>query len=94
METLKKSSLFWDTEDVDPQKNERFVIERILAYGDETDFKWAVTFYGKEKLKNNFLKIKTLDKKSLSFWCQYFKINPSLCIQNQLVSRQSAFWKR
>ncbi len=91
MKTLQKTSLFWDTKDIDARKNERFVIGRILAFGDESDFKWALDFYGVKKLKENLLKIRSLDKKSLSFWCQYFKISPSLCIQNQSVQKQSAF---
>jgi len=94
METLQKTSLFWDVRDIDPQKHARFIIERILAYGDETDFNWAINFYGKEKIKEYFLKSKTLDKKSLSFWCQYFNLNEEKCIRNRSTQKQSAFWKR
>ncbi len=94
METLQKISLFWDVKDVDPRKNERFVMGRILAYGDEADLEWALSFYGAKKLRDNLLKIRSLDKKSLSFWCQYFKINPSICVQNQSVKKQNAFWGR
>jgi hypothetical protein len=94
METLQKTSLFWDVIDINPQKHAQFIIERILAYGDEADFNWAIDFYGKEKVKDYFLKSKTLDKKSLSFWCQYFNLNKEKCIQKQSTQKQSAFSKK
>ena len=93
-EILKKTSLFWDAKDVNPQKNTQFIIERILTYGDEADFKWALAFYGNKKIKECFLKIKNLDKKSLSFWCQYLNLNQSKCIQNQFLKERAAFWKK
>lgn len=67
MKTLRKTSLFWDVKNLDPRRHARFIIERILAFGDKDDFDWAVDFYGKEKIKKCFLKNKILDKKSLSF---------------------------
>lgn len=93
METLKNPSLFWDVRDVDPRKSEKFVIERILAYGDEKDFSWAKEFYGRDKIFKNFLKIRSLDKKSRSFWHQYFNLE-SKCIPKRSAPEQSAFWKR
>ena len=80
METLQKNSLFWDTVRIDPQKNGKFVIERILTYGDEEDFRWASDFYGAEKIKNVLSLSRTLDKKSLSFWRQYFNVEKTKCI--------------
>lgn len=94
METLQKPFLFWDVKDLDPQKHARFIIERILTFGDETDFNWAVDFYSKEKIKECLLKSKVLDEKSKSFWCQYFNLKQSKCIRSQSTQKQSAFWKR
>jgi len=94
MNTLDKKSLFWDVERVDPQKNERLVIERILSFGDEEDFKWAMNHYDKEKITNNLLNSKSLDNKSLLFWCQYFNINKEKCLANQSMKKQSAFSRR
>lgn len=94
METLQKTSLFWDVVDINPRKHAQFIIERILTYGDESDFNWAIGFYGKKKIKDYFLKSKTLDKKSLSFWCQYFNLKEEKCIQKQSAQKQNVFWKR
>ena len=94
MKTLEKKSLFWDVKSIDPEKNQRFVIERILDFGDEIDFKWAIKYYGKDKIVENLTQARTLSAKSLLFWCQYFNINKEKCLANQSIQKQSAFWKR
>ena len=94
METLAKRSLFWDISEVNPQKNKKFIIERILAFGDEEDFHWAIKTYGNDEIKENLLQNKSLDKKSLFFWCQYFNLDQNKCLKNQLAKKQSWFWKR
>lgn len=94
METLTKKSLFWDVNTLDPVKNKKFIIERILNYGDEVDFCWAKETYGDKKIKEALLKSRALDKKSLSFWCQYFKLDQNRCLENQSARRPSGFSKR
>jgi hypothetical protein len=74
MDIRSKKSLFWDVEQVDFRKNERFVIERILQYGAEDDFRWAKKKYGLKKIKEGFLKSRSLDDKSYNFWRQYFNL--------------------
>jgi len=71
---FRKNYLFWDVVGINPQENRQFIIERILLYGDKDDFLWANDFYGEEKLKQAFLHSRTLDKKSMSFWRQYFRV--------------------
>lgn len=94
MQTLTKKSLFWDVAKVDPRKNEKFIIERILNYGDEEDFHWARKAYGDKRVKETLLKSKALDNKSLSFWCQYFNLDQNKCLNNQSAKKPSWFWKR
>jgi hypothetical protein len=94
METLRKPSLFWDVAHVDPKSNQKFIIERILDLGDEKDFKWALDYYGRDKIVENLVKSKRLSQKSLLFWCRYFKINIQRCLGKQSTKKQSAFWNR
>jgi hypothetical protein len=94
METLSKPSLFWDVRNVNPDKNGDFVIDRILGLGDEEDLRWAIAYYGIDKIKVRVENGKNLDDKSLSFWCKYFDIDEQLCIQKQSKVKQGAFWKR
>lgn len=93
-ETLTKASLFWDVKEVDPKKNQQFVIERVLDFGDVEDFHWARDFYGGEKIKEGFLKSKSLSKKSNNFWCLYFDLDKNQCIQNQSTKKPNVFLQR
>ena len=94
MKALLKPSLFWDVRSVDPVKNGDFVIDRILNLGDEGDLKWAINFYGADKIKSRVKNGNNLDEKSFSFWCKYFGIDKQSCIQKRLKTKQSAFWRR
>jgi hypothetical protein len=94
METLNKPSLFWDVSRVDPKEHQKFIIERILDFGDQEDFRWAVDYYGKDKIVDNLTKSRKLSKKSLLFWCRYFNINSQKCSAKQSTKKQSAFWNR
>ncbi|MFA5871928.1 MAG: hypothetical protein WC858_04395 [Parcubacteria group bacterium] len=94
MKTLQKKSLFWDVAALDPQKNAGFIIERVLAFGDKEDVKWALAFYGEEAITSVVRKSKTLDQKSLQFWCNYFNLDKSQCAKQPSIRKQSAFWKR
>lgn len=91
---LKKQSLFWDVSAVDPQKNSRFVIERVLTFGDNDDFRWINDFYGLARIKEIIKKSRNIDKKSLSFWCQFFNINKEECIPNLSINKQEVSWQR
>ncbi len=96
METLQKRSLFWDIDPktIDLEQHKRFIMERILARGDVEDIHWAQKLYGNGPLKETLLKAKTIDPKSLSFWCHYFNLDRELCIRKPSLLKRAAFWKR
>ena len=94
METLRKKSLFWDVEALDPNKDGSFIIGRILHFGDTDDFAWAMRFYGREQLEKTLRSSVGLDSKSLSFWCQFFNIDKATCTKNQSTNQPSAFSQR
>lgn len=94
MDILNKPSLFWDVKDVDPQKHQKFVIERILQYGDPEDYKWAMEYYGRDSLIEGLLEARGLDKKSLSFWCQFFNLDIQQCTAKSFTQTPSAYWKK
>ena len=94
METLNKKQLFWDVEIVDAQKDAKFIIERILSFGDEEDFKWAGNFYGRDKIKKVVCESRNLDSKSFNFWRQVFNVKKEECILNQSASQRESFWKK
>ncbi len=96
METLQKRTLFWDVnpENIDPKKNQRFVIERILSRGDVEDMRWAQEFYGDEALKTTLVSTKIIDRKSFFFWCSYFNVDTQQCTQKPSLLKRDAFWKK
>jgi hypothetical protein len=94
METLEKKSLFWDVQALNPEKEKNFIITRILNFGDTDDFAWAMQFYGRDKVEEVLQKSTQLDKKSFSFWCRFFTIDPSTCIEKQSTNQPSAFSQR
>ena len=97
IKATQKQGLFWDVSlnELDEKKHSNFIIQRILEKGDLDDLQWAIGFYGNKSVKdvflNNFMKE---DSKSQNFWCLYFNINKSQCIQNQSMKKQSLFLKR
>jgi len=95
-EILKKIELFWDCDinSIEPIKNKKFIIERILSRGDVDDFNWALQFYGADTIQKIVLNNKTLDLKSQNLWCRYFNINNNLCTRKQSMRKQSPFLTR
>lgn len=96
MDTLQKTALFWDIDrqSLDVEQHKRFIIERILARGDTDDFLFAERTYGSDAIRETLLKAKTLDRKSLSFWCFYFNIDKRRCTEKLSLLKRAAFWKK
>lgn len=69
--------LFWDTiyNDIDWQKNARYVIERVLTRGTLEDWKQIKEYYGLDKIKEETIQSRTLDKITLNFYSVFFGIS-------------------
>ncbi|MFA5831373.1 MAG: hypothetical protein WC878_06085 [Candidatus Paceibacterota bacterium] len=91
-----RPSLFWDTDvkTINPKKNARFVIERVLSRGEISDFAVLKKMYSDDEMKKVVMENQTFDRKSQNFWCSYFNLNSSLCTRNQLTQKQSPFLAR
>jgi len=91
-----RPALFWDTDvsALDPIKNAVFIIKRILARGDLSDFLWAKKMYDDSKIREVVLADRELDARSANFWYTYFNIDKATCIQKQSTRQQGLFWKR
>ncbi len=66
--------LFWDAEDIDMERNDDFIIARVLDYGDENDIKVLRSLYPDEKLIEVIRKRRGLMPQTGKFWAVYFKI--------------------
>ena len=94
MQILEKKSLFWDVDTLDADKDIDFIITRILNFGDTDDFAWAIRCYGEKKIQEVLRQGAPLNKRSFSFWCNFFNIDPLTCTKKQSAHQQSAFSQR
>jgi len=69
-------NLFWDVDlaDIDYEKNANQIINRVLLRGNLTDWFEIKNFYGINQLKEEVIKMRYLDARTLSFCSAYFEI--------------------
>lgn len=65
-----RPSLFWDTDtaSLDIQRHSRYIIERVLEYGDETAVRWLFEHYPKNIIASVARKSRRLSPKSKNYW--------------------------
>lgn len=63
------NNLFWDIDidQLDFEKNKRFIIQRVLEYGTLEDWKKIKTLYGLKQIGCEMQEVRNLDKISLAF---------------------------
>lgn len=69
-------AIFWDVpiDSLDLQAHRRFIIERVVSRGNKTDWELLKEIYGKERIKEEVLGLRCLDKKTVSFLSVYFDV--------------------
>lgn len=69
-------SLFWDVDfiDVDYDKYARHIINRVLLRGNLDDWFEIKNYYGLEKIKEEAIKMRYLDNRTLNFCSYYFNV--------------------
>ncbi len=69
-------TLFWDTDisKIDYERNARHIIERVLQRGMLNDWFEIKKYYGLERIRQEIIQIRYMDKVSLNFCSKYFKI--------------------
>lgn len=96
MTPLEKKTLFWDTDisKLDVKKHSRFIIERILRFGNISDYNWMREQYNEDQIKEVLLRDRVdLDPRSINFWYRYFNIDEALCTKKLLAKTQELYWK-
>ena len=71
MEMPRRQSLFWDVDPatIDPDKNARYIIERVLDFGEPEEVAWLFKKYPKEEIKRVMnLPRSQVDAKSKALW--------------------------
>ncbi len=68
--------LFWDTnsQNIDYEKHARQIIERVVTRGTVKDWLSIRAFYGMQRIKQEVVKIRSLDKLTLHFLSNIFQL--------------------
>lgn len=71
-----RQSLFWDVDPktIDPKKNARYVIERILDLGNSEEIRWMWHYYPRNTIRKILLLPRVqLHEKSKALWSLMLK---------------------
>ena len=71
-----RQTLFWDTDpkNISIRKNARYIIERILEFGEPDEVRWLFKTYPKNEIKKVMnLPRAQISKKSKSLWSLLLK---------------------
>ena len=70
-------ALFWDIDVscLDIVAHAGFIIERVVTRGNLEDWKMLLDLYGKRKIRDVVVRIRSLDSKSLHFLSVYFSVD-------------------
>lgn len=70
---------FWDVnfDEIDFERNQVFVLDKVFNYGGFEDQISIIRFYGKERVKKEILKVPYFRKEVFAFLCGYFQLNPN-----------------
>ncbi len=88
---------FWDVDflTLNVKQHPRFVIERILEYGDKKSIKWMEDNFSLGEIKNTLFISKNLSQKSANFWQLIFGLDKDkiLCLRKSFQKRHKAIWR-
>ncbi|TSC83697.1 MAG: hypothetical protein G01um101417_431 [Parcubacteria group bacterium Gr01-1014_17] len=65
-----RQSLFWDVDPktIDPEKHSRYIIERILDFGDDNEVRWMWNHYDHATIRDVLERSRVLFPATRSFW--------------------------
>ncbi len=79
-------SLFWDSsvDKIDINAHKKYIIERILEYGDTEPIIWMFDTYPLKEVKKVLKESRALSKKSSDFWRVVLKRAPGISVQGKM----------
>ena len=87
---------FWDIslKQINVQKHSKYIIERIMTWGDETACRWMHKTFSLESIRETLKTSRNLDKKTAVFFSYIYDVSQKevRCLQKQSPPRPSAFW--
>jgi len=90
---------FWDIDPtrLDVRRYSRYVIERLLEYGDLPSVRWMERRFSRDEIVEVLKRSRRLSARSGNFWALYFGLSVEtrgqvLCLSKQFQSRRAATW--
>lgn len=87
---------FWD---IDPAKLDvsqypRYVIERLLEYGDFPELRWLFGRFSSEEIVEVLKRSRALSRKRARSWANYFNVSPEeiRCLRKSYQSQRESIW--
>lgn len=86
--------LFWDVDKtgLDWQKDDLFIIGRVLEYGLWPDWETIKAVYGLDHIAEKAVHLRSLDDVTLSFLCLIFNLEPQDFRCYRLKQSGASFW--
>ena len=72
-----RRSLFWDTkpENIDPVKHKRYIIERVLEFGDDSEVRAIFSEYSKDDIFEVATNSRSITPPTRALWAKVTKQN-------------------
>ena len=87
---------FWDINpaELDVSQYPRYVIERLLEYGDFPELRWLFRRFNPEEIVENLKRTRTLSRRRASFWADYFEVphEEIKCLRKSYQSQRESIW--
>jgi len=70
-----RPELFWDVDPktIDPQKHAKYIIERVLDFGYDSEIKWMWNYYPKELISDTVKNSRAIFSSTKGLWSQLIK---------------------
>lgn len=70
-----RQSLFWDVDPkkIDPKKHARYIIERILDFGNDSEVRWMKKSYSPNIIKKTVHTSRVLHNKTKALWSLLYR---------------------
>lgn len=72
-----RQELFWDVnpKSIHPQRHARYIIERILDFGNDKEVRWMVQYYPRELIADVVKRSRVLHAQTRSLWQLLMRTN-------------------
>ena len=87
---------FWDIDpgQLDVSAYPRYVIERLLEYGDFPELRWLFGRFSRQEIVDVLKRSRRLSRRRAAFWALYFDIplQEVRCLQKPFHQQRDAIW--